>query len=61
MFKTMGHGLAVMVKAATQREDVPRAGVTLVTVTRVEGVDRVKGGGRAPPTLTKLGRKHHRD
>jgi hypothetical protein len=23
------------------------------------GVNRVKGGGRAPPTLTKLGRKYH--
>ncbi len=51
----MGHGLAVMVKAAMQR------GVALVTVTRVEGVDRVKGGGRAPPTITKLAGKHHRD
>jgi hypothetical protein len=30
------------------------------TVTRVEGVDRVKGGGRGVhPTLSKLGRKYH--
>jgi hypothetical protein len=38
---TMDPGLAVMVKAAMQREDVPRVGVA---VTRVERVDRVKGG-----------------
>jgi hypothetical protein len=30
-------------------------------VTLVEGVDRVKGGGRAPRTLSNLGRKHHHD
>jgi hypothetical protein len=31
-------------------------------LTRVEGVDRVNGGGRAaPPTLSKLGRKYHHD
>jgi hypothetical protein len=59
MSKTICHGLALMVQAATQREDVPRIGVALVTVPRVEGVDhRARIISPLPLHVAKTGRNH---
>jgi hypothetical protein len=32
-----------------------------LTLTRVDGVDRVKGDGHGPPIPSKLGQKYHHD